>query len=68
MKRSNANAIDCNGLSPAPTVLRIKQALIGRARDSRPLDILLDPACDTSSLARSLGKLADRVRLVAHPA
>jgi len=62
------NAINCNGLSPAPTVLRIKQALIGRAKDARPLEILLDPACDRSKLAQSLGKLADHVRLVARPA
>lgn len=63
-----ANAIDCNGLSPAPTVLRIKQALIGREKGMLPLNILVDSGCDQAMLATSLGKLARDVRFVAQSA
>lgn len=62
-----SNAIDCNGLSAAPTLLRIKQALVGRKDKARPLDILVDAACDRENLLRSLGKQVAAVRLLAHP-
>lgn len=56
-----SNTIDCNGLSPAPTVLRIKQALIWLPDDDLPLNVLVDSECDCEHLADSLGKLADDV-------
>ncbi|GAB4520980.1 MAG: hypothetical protein Tsb0019_22200 [Roseibium sp.] len=61
------NAIDCNGLSTAPTLLRIKQALVGRVDDALPLKILVDADCDRDRLRRSLGRLKDAVRLVSRP-
>lgn len=60
-----ANAIDCNGLSAAPTVLRIKQALVGHDGGALPIDILVGADCDCDRLTASLGKLAKDVRLVA---
>lgn len=38
------NLIDCRGLSAPLTVLRIKQAVTGRADCGLPLDVLLDGA------------------------
>ncbi len=59
------NAIDCNGLSAAPTILRIKQALVGRCRTTLPIQILVDAECDRDHLRRSLGRHVNDVRLVA---
>lgn len=59
-----SNAIDCNGLSVAPTLLRIKQALIGRSGKGLPLNILVGADFDRDHLAVSLGDLAGDVRLV----
>ncbi|TYC60512.1 hypothetical protein FMN50_07335 [Rhodobacterales bacterium] len=63
-----SETVDCNGLSPAPTVLRIKQALIGRDEDRLPLEILVGSDCDREQLMSCLGKDAGDVRFVAHPA
>lgn len=60
--------LNCNGLSVAPTVLRIKQALIGNVEKKLPLEILVGEDCDLEHLASSLGSLSKDVRLVAHPA
>lgn len=61
------NAIDCNGLSAAPTLLRIKQALVGRVDDALPLEFLVDADCDRDRLRRSLGRQGRAVRLVSRP-
>jgi len=61
------NVIDCNGLSTAPTLLRIKQALVGLVDDALPLDILVDADCDRDRLRRSLGRQGGAVRLVSRP-
>ena len=37
--------IDCRGLSAPLTVLRIKQAVVGRSDCGLPLDVLVDGAC-----------------------
>ena len=37
--------IDCRGLSAPLTVLRIKQAVIGRSDVGLPLDVLVDQSC-----------------------
>lgn len=37
--------IDCRGLSAPLTVLRIKQAVVGRRDCGLPLDVLVDRAC-----------------------
>ena len=58
-----SNPIDCNGLSPAPTVLRIKQALVGLPDDELPLNVLIGSECDCEHLASSLGALAGDVHL-----
>lgn len=62
------NTIDCNGLSPAPTILRIKQALTGREKSKLPLHFVVDSGCDQARLMSSLGKLARHVRFIARPA
>jgi hypothetical protein len=61
------NAINCNGLSAAPILLRIKQALVGRVNDTSQLEILVDADCDRDRLRPSLGRYRDAVRLVSHP-
>jgi hypothetical protein len=60
---SVSTIIDCNGLSDAPTVLRIKQALIGLENKNLPLGVLLDDGCDCDRIEQSLGSLASDVRL-----
>jgi len=63
-----SNAINCNGLSAAPTVLRIKQALVGHDGKDLPLEFLVGADCDCDRLTALLGKLAKDVRLVAQTA
>ncbi|WP_430473581.1 hypothetical protein ACQ0MK_16800 [Thalassospira lucentensis] len=58
-----SDTIDCNGLSPAPTVLRIMQALVGRTDTDLPLNVLVGAECNCKHLAVSLGELADDVHL-----
>ncbi|HAI30539.1 MAG TPA: hypothetical protein DCM48_13555 [Thalassospira sp.] len=58
-----SNTIDCNGLSPAPTLLRIMQALVGREDGASPLNVLVGSDCNCERLADSLGPLADEVQL-----
>lgn len=56
--------LDCSGLSIAPAVLRIKQALVGR-KDSEPrIGVLIGESCDLERIAGSLGPASDHVRLV----
>jgi|TARA_R110000782_G_scaffold104690_3_gene192471 hypothetical protein len=62
----DSNTIDCNGLSPAPTVLRIMQALIGRKDSNVPLNVLVGSDCDCARLSVSLGDLADDVQLASN--
>jgi hypothetical protein len=57
-----SNTVDCNGLSPAPTILRIKQALVGLQDGELPLNVLVDSDCDCENLADSLGSLASDVQ------
>ena len=61
-----SNTLNCVGLSVAPTVLRIKQALTGMAEKSLPLKILVDEHFDHQRLSDSLGSQAGHVELVAH--
>lgn len=58
-----SNTIDCNGLSPAPTLLRIMQALVGREDGASPLNVLVGSDCNCERLADSLGPLAEEVQL-----
>ena len=58
-----SNTINCNGLSTAPTVLRIKQALTGLSDDNLPLGVLVDSECDCTRVVSSLGPLAGDVCL-----
>ncbi|GKX33602.1 MAG: hypothetical protein MnENMB40S_12200 [Rhizobiaceae bacterium MnEN-MB40S] len=58
-----SNTINCSGLSTAPTVLRIKQALIGLPDSKLPLSVLVDTACDCARLVSSLGAMAGDVYL-----
>lgn len=58
-----SDTIDCNGLSPAPTLLRIMQALVGREDTDLPLNVLVGSQCNCEHLAVSLGQLANEVHL-----
>lgn len=58
-----SQTLDCNGLSEAPTVLRIKQALVGC--DAGDLfGVMVGPDCDRDRVTGSLGALASRIHLV----
>lgn len=59
-----SRTINCTGLSAAPTVLRIKQALLRLSDGTSPLGVLVDADCDHKRLASSLGKRATNVRFV----
>ncbi|MCC9621359.1 hypothetical protein LPB41_06590 [Thalassospira sp. MA62] len=56
-----SDTIDCNGLSAAPTLLRIKQALTGREDTDLPLNVLVGEDCDCEGLAGCLGHHAGDV-------
>ena len=58
-----SNTINCNGLSTAPIVLRIKQALTALSDDNLPLGVLVDSECDCTRVVSSLGPLAGDVYL-----
>jgi len=61
-----ADIIDCRGLSPALTVLRIKQASCSSDADpDAPLRILLGDGCAREQVDQALGALRDRVRYLA---
>ena len=60
--------LNCIGLSMAPTILRIKQAMVDKAERKAPLEILVSTECDLDRLKASLGKLSKDVRVFAEPA
>jgi len=56
--------MDCRGLSAPLTMLRIKQAMIGRADVSLPLEVVVDAGCcDADQIAESLTEEASDIRL-----
>lgn len=60
----NLTFMDCRGLSAPLTVLRIKQAMTGRA-DSLPLDVVIDHSCcDGTLVADCLSDDCGEVRLL----
>jgi hypothetical protein len=59
-----SQTLDCNGLSNAPTVLRIKQALVDQPDDKLPIGVLVGPDCDIDRISSSLGDLADDIHLM----
>ncbi|PTV94522.1 hypothetical protein C8J27_10753 [Rhodobacter aestuarii] len=57
--------IDCRGLSAPLTVLRIKQAVVGRQDCGLPLDVLVDRHCNAPErIAHSLKHDPTDIRLV----
>lgn len=62
MQRSHT--LDCHGLPHAPTVLRIKQALVGKAPGSSRVGVLVGADCDHAQITGSLGQLASRIELL----
>ena len=57
--------MDCRGLSAPITVIRIKQAMIGRADIGLPLDVLIDETCgDGAGVAASLTGESSDIRLL----
>ncbi|ARE42310.1 hypothetical protein RGUI_4284 (plasmid) [Rhodovulum sp. P5] len=57
--------IDCRGLSAPLTVLRIKQAVVGRRDCGLPLDVLVDGACcEPDRISASLTGESTDVRLL----
>ncbi len=57
--------IDCRGLSAPLTVLRIKQAVVGRSDCGLPLDVLVDRACgDAARISACLTGESTDIRLI----
>lgn len=59
-----ANTLDCSGLSIAPTVLRIKQALIGLTDADLPLGVSVGSDSDCKRIEASLGNAREDVQLL----
>ncbi|SCL25412.1 diaminopimelate decarboxylase [Micromonospora nigra] len=62
---ATTTALDCHGLTPALTILRIKQAVSSQLTDDGPVRVILGAECTRDQVTASLGALADRVRYVA---
>jgi diaminopimelate decarboxylase len=56
--------LDCRGLTPALTVLRIKQAVCSRQDSDVPLRVILAAECKREQVSNALAELAARVRYV----
>lgn len=56
--------LDCRGLTPALTVLRIKQAACATPAADAPLWVILGAECTRESIAGALAEVAGRVRYV----
>lgn len=57
-------ALDCRGLTPALTILRIKQAASSQSTADATVRVILGEDCTRDHVAESLGAAADRVRYV----
>ncbi|MEU1603778.1 hypothetical protein [Micromonospora matsumotoense] len=54
--------LDCRGLSPALTVMRIKQAVTVGPGDADPLEVILGDGCSHEHISGALAGAAERVR------
>jgi diaminopimelate decarboxylase len=54
--------LDCRGLSPALTLMRIKQAVSAGPGDGGPLEVILGDGCSYEHISGALTEAADRVR------
>lgn len=63
MEASSAT-LDCRGLTPALTVLRIKQAVCSSQPSDPPLRVILGAECKWEHVSSALAELTDRVRYV----
>lgn len=61
---ASSDTLDCRGLTPALTVLRIKQAVCATRFDDGPLPVILGAECSQENVSRALAELAMRVRYV----
>jgi diaminopimelate decarboxylase len=57
--------LDCRGLTPALTVLRIRQAVYSSQTSDVPLHVILAADCRREHVSDALAELAERVRYVA---
>ncbi|MGI8666140.1 MAG: diaminopimelate decarboxylase [Jatrophihabitans sp.] len=56
--------LDCRGLTPALTVLRIKQAVCASQASDPPLRVILGTECEWEQVCYALAEVAERVRYV----
>lgn len=56
--------LDCRGLTPALTVLRIKQAMSSSQNSGAQLRVMLGAECGRENVARALGEFAGRLQYV----
>ncbi|WP_172328725.1 hypothetical protein [Mangrovicoccus sp. HB161399] len=65
MTEQPTSFIDCRGLSAPLTVLRIKQAMVGRSDCGLPLDVLVDRSCgDAARVSACLTGESTDIRLI----
>lgn len=65
---SSSTTLDCRGLTPALTVLRIKQAISCGGDAPGTLRVILAAECHRDHVAGALGEMADRLRYADEPA
>jgi len=57
--------LDCRGLTPTLTVLRIKQTICSGQASDVPLHVILGTECEQEHVSNALAELTERVRYVA---
>jgi diaminopimelate decarboxylase len=62
---ASSTILDCRGLTPALTILRIKQAVCSSQASGAPLRVILGVDCEREHVSNALAELAERVRYVA---
>ncbi|WP_320069444.1 hypothetical protein [Micromonospora sp. RTGN7] len=60
--QGDPDVLDCRGLSPALTVMRIKQAVSAGPDGDGPLEVILGDGCNQKRISGALAGAAERVR------
>lgn len=63
----SSTTLDCRGLTPALTILRIKQAISSSRYADAPLRVILGPDCRREHVASALGTAAGRLQYADEP-
>lgn len=60
----SSTTLDCRGLTPALTVLRVKQAISSSKNSDDQLRVMLGPGCVRENVSNALGEFAGRIQYV----